>query len=837
MVWKRLGLTGGSAIKFGGQDFDKWVDFVTGVADVDVWDINSNSGFRSGRLRNKSSTTAYSLIHTVGALAADRNVNWPALTAADIPTFNDFPATLQGKSISGLTNTLTNILDAAIGAHTSTKITIIDRTHLPPLAAYLDAAQTFTAVQKYDLALRVKPAAPPTTDAAYGQFLFDSNDSNKPKAKKPDGTLIDLTVPGSGGVRNLAANYLIYKSGSNYIAINSATNSSQFTDPSFQFVLDSCFTALASTGGKIVIGAGDFTLTSQFVGTVSKILLQGCGIGVTRILYNMGSTGAGFKITGSIGSAYTLTANSAKGAHTLTVASTTGIVAGDWIYLERDVNVDAGDTTRYDAEIHKVLSVTGTVVTLEDSTYEAYNTTDTAKFYKITFVNDFSISDMTLYDSRASVSSVTEQADTLFLFCKDLLIQNVKFENMVNASCGVQNCFNWHVNNIICEAPREKSSLDGIRYGLYSLSANTNGTIIGLKGQRCRHTFTTNTVSGQTYGAGRRRNTKLIGCQSFNADTAGFDTHESDIGISFNGCGATGGYPGNVTTDAKGFNTRSPTNFTDCWVEGSMAYGFVNFNNNDSVGTDTIPGADRTTYLNCRVNNTVQAGGVGKGIRLGGSSTGNRSSIIISNCQFYNVPDQVIQIEGGSNDIIIDNNIFHSCGSALSSSAGLIQITSTTTDILVQGNIFGAGTPPVSARPLYVTTSVDRCLFKDNDCNGLTNKMPTIPAISTDVTITDNLSLNPIGKITSPVNTTQNTIGNYGGTTSTVVASIDYTIVGGTGILFITGGTGVSITVKDGAGTTLESSVTSPITRTLPKGFKINFGAFSVAPTLIVGGY
>lgn len=587
----------------------------------------------------------------------------------------------------------------------------------------------------------------------------------------------DDTLAFLGTLKNLPADYYVFKSGSTYYAVNNSTNAIT-SNSNFGTLLGT----INTTGKCIELGSGDFNLTSQYVGTASKCTIKGQGIGLTRIVFDssMTGSGAGFVYKGSIGSAYNLTANATAGSHTLTVASTSGIVANDWIYLQSDLNIDAGQTTRYQAEIHKVASVTSTVVTLQDNTTGyAYNTADTGKFYEITWAEEVTIQDLSFYDARASVSGITEQADCLFLFCKDLLLQNVKFDNMVSACCGVQNCLNWHVNNMICDSPRETSAADGIRYGLYSLSANTNGTVIGLKGQRCRHTFTTNTVSGQTYGGGRRINTKLIGCQSFNADTAGFDTHESDIGVSFVGCGATNGYFGNVTTDTKGFNTRSPTNFTDCWAYGFMAYGSVVFNNNDSAGTDAIPGGDRTSFVNCRFGNVVQASGVGKAIRLGSSSTSNRSSIIISNCQFWNIPDQCIQIDDETKNIIIDHNLFHSCGADLSSNAGLIQITADADDILVQGNIFGAGTAPANARPLYVTTSVDRCDFSHNDCNGLTNKTPTITAASTDVNIVDNLGLNPIGKITNFANNTNNTIGLYGGTTSTVLASTDYTIVGG----------------------------------------------------------
>jgi hypothetical protein len=65
--------------------------------------------------------------------------------------------------------------------------------------------------------------------------------------------------------------------------------------------------------------------------------------------------------------------------------------------------------------------------------------------------------------------------------------------------------------------------------------------------------------------------------------------------------------------------------------------------------------------------------------------------------------------------------------------------------------------------------------------------------------------------------------------TPTVIASTDYSAVSN---LYIKtrGGTGVSITIKNGSGSTVASSLTSLDYYPLPTGWTINFGAFSVAP-------
>ncbi len=60
------------------------------------------------------------------------------------------------------------------------------------LVAKTDFANIFTAIQKFDVGVRVKPTTVPTLDAAYGIFYSDSADSNRPKFMKPDGTIVEI---------------------------------------------------------------------------------------------------------------------------------------------------------------------------------------------------------------------------------------------------------------------------------------------------------------------------------------------------------------------------------------------------------------------------------------------------------------------------------------------------------------------------------------------------------------------------------------------------------------------------------------------------------------------
>ena len=90
------------------------------------------------------------------------------------------------------------------------------------------------------------------------------------------------------------------------------------------------------------------------------------------------------------------------------------------------------------------------------------------------------------------------------------------------------------------------------------------------------------------------------------------------------------------------------------------------------------------------------------------------------------------------------------------------------------------------------------------------------------------------GIFTNSVDETNKIISFYTGTQSTAAtASTDYTIKTGSCKLTVSGGTGVSITLKDGNATTIVSGVATLTRELCLPGYKINFGAFSGAPTVL----
>jgi len=83
MVWKKVTNSDtGTADLFGGNDMDKVSDIFSGV-DADDIDFNADIKFRSGKLQvaNPANTFKYNV--TAAAIAADRTLNLPLITATD----------------------------------------------------------------------------------------------------------------------------------------------------------------------------------------------------------------------------------------------------------------------------------------------------------------------------------------------------------------------------------------------------------------------------------------------------------------------------------------------------------------------------------------------------------------------------------------------------------------------------------------------------------------------------------------------------------------------------------------------------------------------------------
>jgi len=96
----------GDADTVGGDDWDNLSDGLNDIDKTGPIKINTNTQFRSGKLRLRDSDNTNNYIFNTSNLSADRTITYPVLTGNDVPTFNDFAQTLTNKTVDIETNTL-----------------------------------------------------------------------------------------------------------------------------------------------------------------------------------------------------------------------------------------------------------------------------------------------------------------------------------------------------------------------------------------------------------------------------------------------------------------------------------------------------------------------------------------------------------------------------------------------------------------------------------------------------------------------------------------------------------------------------------------------------------
>jgi hypothetical protein len=187
------------------------------------------------------------------------------------------------------------------------------------------------------------------------------------------------------------------------------------------------------------------------------------------------------------------------------------------------------------------------------------------------------------------------------------------------------------------------------------------------------------------------------------------------------------------------------------------------------------------------------------------ATTNSRTMSFVDNHDYAAMSSGVPQLEimgTGSGEIIISKNIFYGAGTG----GYWVKLdNSIAADVLLDGNIMKtSGTPDTVS---YGT--------------GMTGM----------IRIRNNLGLNPIGLVTNFVSGTN--IAPWG--TTSVVPSANACIVYGSDIyITVSGGTGVSITVSDPRNNNVLTGQSTLTNFYIPVGYRINFGAFSVAPTVTV---
>jgi hypothetical protein len=320
-------------------------------------------------------------------------------------------------------------------------------------------------------------------------------------------------------------------------------------------------------GGVVYLPPGDYVVNSIITCTISRVMIQGAGPGVTRILHGVtgsrgtASTAAVFKFTGTV-PAYasptaTLTANVAPSqsqadydnGRTLSVNALGGIAAGDVILVGdsyADTFADSGWANRRRGELVRVASATGNTITLRTSVRDSYTTARSAAVWKPTFLTGNAVKDLTI---RGRLPLGTGYTPGLYFFaCRGVRVENVYLENLDSSGIVFARVYDGRIDGCTVQDLADEVSEEGARLGYGVVLGNAESVVIdGCRFYRCRHGVTTSGTSGHV---GYTRNVLVAGCLASETTNTGFDTHPWTSDVSFIGCRAE-------RTLGPGYNIRS----------------------------------------------------------------------------------------------------------------------------------------------------------------------------------------------------------------------------------------------------------------------------------------
>lgn len=332
------------------------------------------------------------------------------------------------------------------------------------------------------------------------------------------------------------------------------------------------FQAAADTGEpRIYMPAGTFKLSAG-INWQDGQEVHGAGPGRTIITGDAPSSSGLFNIVGSLGTSKTLTANAVLQGNTLTMASTTGIVAGDYVLITSGAQFDSRESGARAGEIRQVQSVTSTVLTLWGHLDDSYNTADTAIVRKINQKVNNTFRDFTIRQNVGNLSWGI-YAD----YTRGLLIDRVACDgDRYNGSrLTVRTSLNFWINRPwFGGGYTDADGASPLGYGVNAVSSQDGIVSNGFARRGHGSLFTTN---GRTDGNGGVPRHILV-ANSIAADnyTSPLFTHESAEYIGFHDCKIYGrntsysvidGHPVGIGM----FGKRGE--IVDCKVEGITGAG------------------------------------------------------------------------------------------------------------------------------------------------------------------------------------------------------------------------------------------------------------------------
>jgi polygalacturonase len=474
--------------------------------------------------------------------------------------------------------------------------------------------------------------------------------------------------------------------------------------------------AAAAGGGKVWLSEATYYTTQRIQVTASNVTIEGCGRGLSKIRHNIAVTGdakyAVLDFRGSIpafGSpTATLTANVAlpgagvshAQASTVTVASSTGIAAGD-VVMVGDNNTEytwsnAGWTNRYRGEMVRVASVTSTTITFTTPLRSTYATASSAGVWKPTLLRNVGVRNIGIY---CASGDTTDAGGIYFDLCRDAFATGLDIGDLDHFGIKIDRTYQSLVDDCTIHDLPDAGSLLG--YGV--ILQGTEGAVISnSQFHKVRHGVTT---GGITSHVGWTRNTLVTGCIATECTNTGFDTHAWTTDFTFVACRSERNLNG-------GFAIRSErTNMLACSTSGNTNAGVLI---SDQMAKKVV------------VQGNHFAGDL-YGLQISGGGT-----------------------DGVPSDVTFSNNVVHTSRYAgvlfNSAAAGFKALRNTFVDV----NIGGSGTNDRDAIRINSGITMTEGVFLDNLAVGA-NSVLTFPSTATGIIATGNRLQASVGTTPAPV--------------------------------------------------------------------------------------
>lgn len=327
-------------------------------------------------------------------------------------------------------------------------------------------------------------------------------------------------------------------------------------------------------GGQVFVPAGTYLLTNNIVVTQAqhnvKIVGQGRSSVFTKNAANHGFFRVGSLSTGwNTTQANTLASDAAQGATTLTLSAGKGanFAPNTWVALITEAVVGL---TQKQGEMVHIFSIAGDVLTLSSPLSYAATTANSAQVNNINFVEGFELRNLSFDGNNYAHGGGSVNASNMVsvVFAKNPNVSDCFLKEGINLGVSFEGCLNAEGNNITGEdflSDGIQGNVGSFGYLVVELGLNKGGVFTNLRGDRCRHVYTSAVLSllyGEPVGS------RIVGGVATNCRGSGFDTHPEGDGITFDSCIVLGSL-------GPGFQERARnTTYVNCFAKDCIASAF-----------------------------------------------------------------------------------------------------------------------------------------------------------------------------------------------------------------------------------------------------------------------